>query len=78
MKLYKQYRHQSSRRLSAHDDFKSRSFSVFSKCWGRRWNCETKISLGKGSSQPDTIAHLPLAGWPINIIPLCMAATQFG
>jgi YidC/Oxa1 family membrane protein insertase len=29
-------------------------------------------------SQPDTIAHLPLAGWsiPINIIPLCMAATQ--
>src|SRR5713101_4559476 len=29
-------------------------------------------------SQPDTIAHLPLLGWaiPINIIPLCMAATQ--
>jgi len=27
-------------------------------------------------SQPDTIAHLPYLGWPINIIPLCMAATQ--
>jgi YidC/Oxa1 family membrane protein insertase len=27
-------------------------------------------------SQPDTVAHLPLIGWPINIIPLCMAATQ--
>jgi YidC/Oxa1 family membrane protein insertase len=27
-------------------------------------------------SQPDTIAHLPLLGWPVNIIPLCMAATQ--
>lgn len=27
-------------------------------------------------SQPDTVAHLPLLGWPINIIPLCMAATQ--
>jgi YidC/Oxa1 family membrane protein insertase len=30
----------------------------------------------KDLSQPDTIAHLPLLGWPINIIPLCMAATQ--
>jgi membrane protein insertase, YidC/Oxa1 family, C-terminal domain len=30
----------------------------------------------KDLSQPDTIAHLPLFGWPINIIPLCMAATQ--
>lgn len=27
-------------------------------------------------SQPDTIAHLPVLGWPVNIIPLCMAATQ--
>src|SRR6266576_2458414 len=29
-------------------------------------------------SQPDTVAHLHLLGWsvPINIIPLCMAATQ--
>jgi YidC/Oxa1 family membrane protein insertase len=27
-------------------------------------------------SQPDTIGHLPVLGWPINIIPLCMAATQ--
>jgi YidC/Oxa1 family membrane protein insertase len=27
-------------------------------------------------SQPDTVAHLPVFGWPINIIPLCMAATQ--
>ena len=27
-------------------------------------------------SQPDTIAHLPILGWPVNIIPLCMAATQ--
>src|SRR2546430_794858 len=27
-------------------------------------------------SQPVTIAHLPLLGWPVNIIPLCMAATQ--
>ena len=29
-------------------------------------------------SQPDTVAHLSLLGWsiPINIIPLCMAATQ--
>jgi YidC/Oxa1 family membrane protein insertase len=27
-------------------------------------------------SQPDTIAHLPVLGWPINIIPLLMAATQ--
>ena len=30
----------------------------------------------KDLSQPDTIAHLPLLGWPINIIPLLMAATQ--
>lgn len=27
-------------------------------------------------SQPDTVAHLPVVGFPINIIPLCMAATQ--
>lgn len=27
-------------------------------------------------SQPDTVAHLPGLGWPINILPLCMAATQ--
>jgi YidC/Oxa1 family membrane protein insertase len=27
-------------------------------------------------SQPDTVAHLPVLGWPINIIPLLMAATQ--
>jgi YidC/Oxa1 family membrane protein insertase len=27
-------------------------------------------------SQPDTIGYLPVLGWPINIIPLCMAATQ--
>ena len=27
-------------------------------------------------SQPDTVAQLPLLGWNINIIPLCMAATQ--
>lgn len=27
-------------------------------------------------SQPDTIAHLPGLGWPINILPLCMAATM--
>ena len=27
-------------------------------------------------SQPDTVAHLPVLGWPVNIIPLCMAATQ--
>ena len=27
-------------------------------------------------SQPDTVGHLPFLGWPINIIPLCMAATQ--
>jgi YidC/Oxa1 family membrane protein insertase len=27
-------------------------------------------------SQPDTVGHLPLLGWNINIIPLCMAATQ--
>jgi YidC/Oxa1 family membrane protein insertase len=30
----------------------------------------------KDLSQPDTIAHLPLLGWPVNISPLCMAATQ--
>ncbi len=28
-------------------------------------------------SQPDTIAHLPLLGWPINVLPLLMAATMF-
>ncbi len=27
-------------------------------------------------SQPDTVAHLPGLDWPINILPLCMAATQ--
>src|SRR6266446_2828113 len=27
-------------------------------------------------SQPDTVATLPVLDWPINIIPLCMAATQ--
>jgi YidC/Oxa1 family membrane protein insertase len=30
----------------------------------------------KDLSQPDTVAHLPGIGWPVNIIPLCMAATQ--
>jgi YidC/Oxa1 family membrane protein insertase len=30
----------------------------------------------KDLSQPDTVAHLPALGWPINIIPLCMAASQ--
>jgi YidC/Oxa1 family membrane protein insertase len=30
----------------------------------------------KDLSQPDTVAHLPVLGWPINIIPICMAATQ--
>jgi len=30
----------------------------------------------KDLSQPDTVAYLPVLGWPINIIPLCMAATQ--
>jgi len=30
----------------------------------------------KDLSQPDTVAHLPLLGWPVNIIPLCMAGTQ--
>jgi len=28
-------------------------------------------------SQPDTIAHVPGLGWPINILPLIMAATSF-
>ncbi|MBA3761932.1 MAG: membrane protein insertase YidC [Chthoniobacterales bacterium] len=27
-------------------------------------------------SQPDTIAHIPLLGWPINILPLLMGASQ--
>ncbi len=27
-------------------------------------------------SQPDTVAHLPILGWPINILPLLMGATQ--
>jgi len=27
-------------------------------------------------SLPDTVAHLPVLGWPVNIIPLCMGATQ--
>jgi YidC/Oxa1 family membrane protein insertase len=28
-------------------------------------------------SQPDTVAHLPVLGWPVNILPLIMAATSF-
>ncbi|MGI9114722.1 MAG: membrane protein insertase YidC [Chthoniobacterales bacterium] len=28
-------------------------------------------------SQPDTVAHVPGLGWPINILPLIMAATSF-
>lgn len=28
-------------------------------------------------SQPDTIAHLPGLGWPINVLPLLMAGTMF-
>lgn len=27
-------------------------------------------------SQPDTIAHLPGLGWPVNILPICMAVTM--
>jgi YidC/Oxa1 family membrane protein insertase len=27
-------------------------------------------------SQPDTIWHVPGVGWPLNILPLCMAATS--
>lgn len=27
-------------------------------------------------SQPDTVAHLPGLGWPINILPILMAATS--
>jgi len=30
----------------------------------------------KDLSQPDTISHIPGLDWPINILPLCMAATQ--
>src|SRR6266545_4789698 len=37
---------------------------------------DAKFLWVKDLSQPDTIAHLPLLGWPVNIIPLCMAATQ--
>ncbi|MEY2531111.1 MAG: YidC/Oxa1 family rane protein insertase [Verrucomicrobiota bacterium] len=28
-------------------------------------------------SQPDTVAHLPVLGWPVNILPIIMAATSF-
>src|SRR5438128_10650547 len=28
-------------------------------------------------SQPDTVGHLPVLGWPVNILPLIMAATSF-
>jgi YidC/Oxa1 family membrane protein insertase len=28
-------------------------------------------------SQPDTVAHIPGLGWPINILPIIMAATSF-
>jgi len=35
-----------------------------------------EVSLGYKIFQPDTVAHLPVLDWPINIIPLCMAATQ--
>src|SRR5437868_1320031 len=28
-------------------------------------------------SQPDTVSHLSVVGWPINILPLIMAATSF-
>ncbi len=31
----------------------------------------------KDLSQPDTIAHIPGLGWPINILPLIMAGTSF-
>src|SRR5437773_3460493 len=27
-------------------------------------------------SQPDTVAHLPVFGWPVNVLPLIMGATQ--
>jgi len=27
-------------------------------------------------SQPDTVAHLPMLGWPVNVLPLLMAATN--
>jgi YidC/Oxa1 family membrane protein insertase len=27
-------------------------------------------------SQPDTVAHIPVLGWPLNILPLIMAATN--
>jgi len=28
-------------------------------------------------SQPDTVAHLPILDWPVNVLPLIMAATSF-
>jgi YidC/Oxa1 family membrane protein insertase len=31
----------------------------------------------KDLSQPDTVAHLPVVGWPVNVLPLIMAATSF-
>ena len=31
----------------------------------------------KDLSQPDTVGHLPMLGWPINVLPLIMAATSF-
>jgi len=31
----------------------------------------------KDLSQPDTVAHLPVLGWPVNVLPLIMAATSF-
>ena len=36
----------------------------------------TRMNQVRDLSQPDTVAHLPILGWPVNIIPLCMAATQ--
>src|SRR5437773_12435406 len=35
-----------------------------------------KFPWVKDLPQPDTVAYLPVLGWPINIIPLRMAATQ--
>jgi YidC/Oxa1 family membrane protein insertase len=37
----------------------------------------TKFLWVHDLSQPDTIFHLPSLGWPVNILPLCMAGTMF-
>ena len=70
-------RHQSGRRLFADDDSNPDLLRSLQNARPGGGIAKRKVSLGKGSVSAGHRQRICLLlGWPINIIPLCMAATQ--